>query len=176
MAAKEAVLKQVRAAFEQEPRINLHSHPIHLSFDNGVLTLEGEVRDIAAKKLALELAGAADAVRGVVDRLRVAPAERKGDGAIRDVVRNFLLAEPTLQNCTLRLRLKGQLEVLRDAGAEECGAIEVAVEDRGHYFRRRSAQPVPQAAGGRACLVGAGLPRRGERAGGGSAGRGQWTR
>jgi hypothetical protein len=41
---------------------------------------------VVAKKLALELAASVNGVRGVVDRLRVAPGERRGDGAVRDSV------------------------------------------------------------------------------------------
>lgn len=130
MSTKEAILKQVHAAMEQEPRINLHRHPIRMELGNdGALTLEGEVEDIAAKKLAMELAGAVSGVRGVIDRLRVAPAERRGDGAIRDEVCRFLLEEPTLQNCSLHAWSKGRRESLREAGAESAGTIEVAVDE-----------------------------------------------
>jgi len=39
------------------------------------VTLEGGVKDIAAKKLALELAAGLASVTGIVDRLKVVPAE-----------------------------------------------------------------------------------------------------
>lgn len=83
MPDKPAVIKQVRALREREPRIDLHRHPIRIDFVADAVVLEGEVEDIAAKKLALEYAAGIDGVRGVVDRLHVAPAEPKGDGAIR---------------------------------------------------------------------------------------------
>ena len=91
MSDKGGVIKAVRAAFEREPRINLHRYPVHIDFGDGVLTLEGEVEDVAAKKLGLELAIAVPGVSGIVDRLHVVPATRMGDGAILDAVRDALL-------------------------------------------------------------------------------------
>ncbi|HKZ81207.1 MAG TPA: hypothetical protein VJ124_23255, partial [Pyrinomonadaceae bacterium] len=55
MTVKEEVLKHLTAALEREPKIDLHHHPIKADFIDGILTLEGEVKDIAAKKLALEI-------------------------------------------------------------------------------------------------------------------------
>lgn len=55
MKSKEKILGEVRAAFAHEYRINLHRYPIQIAFSNGDLVLEGEVEDIVAKKLALEL-------------------------------------------------------------------------------------------------------------------------
>jgi hypothetical protein len=60
---RERVLKEVRAAFEREPLINLHRYPVKMEFAEGVLTLEGEVVHIAAKKLSMELAIAVHGVR-----------------------------------------------------------------------------------------------------------------
>lgn len=129
MNTSEAVLKQIRAAFEREPRINPHHHAIAMAFDNGVLTLEGEVGDIAAKKLAMELGGAENGVRGVVDRLRIIPSEHRGDGDIRDAVCASLLQEPVLLNTVVKVWQKGQMETLRHADGEPTGTIVISVED-----------------------------------------------
>lgn len=53
VSERDRVLKEVRAALEREPRINLHKSPVEMEFSEGVLTLEGEVEHIAAKKLGL---------------------------------------------------------------------------------------------------------------------------
>lgn len=42
--------------WEQEPQINLHTHPVTSSYENQVLTIRGEAQDIAAKKLCMVLA------------------------------------------------------------------------------------------------------------------------
>jgi hypothetical protein len=42
--------------WEQEPPINLHTHPVISSYENQVLTVRGEAQDIAAKKLCMVLA------------------------------------------------------------------------------------------------------------------------
>lgn len=122
---KEAVRKQIHAALEREHRINLHRHPVRIDTAEGTVTLEGEVADVAAKKLALELAAAVPGVRGVVDRLRVIPGDRRGDGAIRDSLARMLLEAPELKRCALRIRGSVLREVERDADAD----IEISVTD-----------------------------------------------
>lgn len=129
MLAKEALIKKVRALLEHEPRINLHRDPIEVDVVADAVVLEGEVDDIAAKKLALELAAGVPGIRGVADRLHVKPAERLGDGAIRDALCASLLALPELKTCTIRVRVKGDTQTLRQCSADGAGEIEVAVED-----------------------------------------------
>jgi osmotically-inducible protein OsmY len=129
MPGKEETIKQVHHALEYETRVNLHRYPLRIGYTDGAVVLEGEVGDVATKKLALELAAAVEGVRGVVDRLHVAPAERKGDGAIRDALGAFLLREPEFRQCSIRVRAKGRVETVRDAGAEGAGEIEIAVAD-----------------------------------------------
>ena len=115
MPDKDQVIKAVRAAFERERRINLHRYPVRMGFADGVLTLEGEMENVAAKKLGMELAIAVPGVRGIVDRLHVAPATHMGDGAILDAVRDALLQEPALQSCTIRVKHKGKVETVRES-------------------------------------------------------------
>ncbi len=85
-------MKRVELALEHDRRIDFHKHRIKIGLDpDGALVLEGEVGNIAAKKIALERAAAISG--GIVDRLRVAPSKRMGDGEIRDHVRDALLEE-----------------------------------------------------------------------------------
>jgi osmotically-inducible protein OsmY len=126
---RDRVLKEIRAALEREPRINLHKFPVKMEFGDGVVTLEGETEHIAAKKLGLELAIAVRGVSGIVDRLHVTPSTRMGDGAILDAVRDALLQEPTLQNCSIHVIRKGQLEAVRKVTEEPRGAIRLSVTD-----------------------------------------------
>jgi osmotically-inducible protein OsmY len=127
MPDKNDVIKQVRKALEYDTRINLHRHPVRIGHAGDVVTLEGEVESVMAKKLALEHAAVVPGVRGVADRLRVAPAERRGDGAIRDSVCAFLLREPEFRQCAIRALASGRLETLRDVSGD--GDVEVAVSD-----------------------------------------------
>jgi osmotically-inducible protein OsmY len=122
------LLDKVRAALASEPRLDLHRFPIALSYLDGTLTLEDEVADIAAKKLALERAAALPEVSGIVDRLRVRPAQRMGDGEIRDLVRDALLQEPAFADFAIRTRRGARVEPVR-VPPEARGALEVAVED-----------------------------------------------
>lgn len=128
MSDRNRILKEVHASLERG-RINLHKHPIQMEYQDGVLTLEGEVEHIAAKKLSMELAAAVRGVSGIVDRLHVAPATHMGDGAILDAVRDALLQESTLRHCTIQLIRKGELETVRDITENPHGVIQVSVTD-----------------------------------------------
>ena len=127
MKSTPATTRQVHAALEREPRINIHRHPIRIESRDGAVTLEGEVADVAAKKLALELAGAAQGVRGVIDRLRVAPGEARGDGAVRDSLARMLLGQPEFRNCTLRMRSNEKVLGLQESKDDGVGEIEICV-------------------------------------------------
>jgi osmotically-inducible protein OsmY len=100
-----------------------------MDFADGVLTLEGEVEHVAAKKLSMELAAAVSGVRGIVDRLHVVPSTRMGDGAILDAVRDVLLQEPSLATCSIQLIRKGQAEMARQATTDPHGLIRLSVTD-----------------------------------------------
>ena len=125
----DAVRKQVHAALERESRVNLHRHPVRIESADGTVTLEGEVADVAAKQLALQLAGAVQGVRSVVDRLRVAPGERRGDGAVRDSAARLLLQQPELRGCSLNVRTNERIEVLHRVADDPAGEIELSVTD-----------------------------------------------
>jgi len=125
------VLKSLWAALEREPTINLHRWPVQIVLtDDSVLILEGDVGSIAAKKRVLELAGATPSVRGVVDRMHVAPSEPRGDGAILDSLTALLLDARDLKNCTLRVIRKGETLTLQEAdGDDSSGDLLVSVKD-----------------------------------------------
>ena len=68
---------------------------------DGALILEGEVERVAQKKIVLELAAAHPAVEGLVDRVRVRPAERLDDVAIRKHLREVFALDPSLAGLTV---------------------------------------------------------------------------
>ncbi len=115
MSEMTAAEKAIRAALEREPGVNPAAFPIRVEFDaaHDAVVLEGEVENIVAKKRAFAVAGHAAGIVGVMDRLTVAPAERRGDGAIRGVLSEALLREPTLRECGIAVAHKGRTEVLR---------------------------------------------------------------
>jgi osmotically-inducible protein OsmY len=126
---KEATIKQVRAALEKDPRINLHRYPIAIAAQNGDLVLTGEVESIAAKKLALITAAKTHGVRRIVDRLKVTPAEEMGDAEIRDHVCKVLFEEPALERCLIHGFVGDVLPMVEKPIAEPAGSIVVAVSD-----------------------------------------------
>jgi osmotically-inducible protein OsmY len=125
----DAVRKKVHAALERESRVNLHRHPVRIESADGIVTLEGEVADVAAKQLALQLAASVQGVRSVVDHLRVAPGERRGDGAVRDSAARLLLQQPELRNCSLNVRTNERIEILHRVADNAAGDIQLSVTD-----------------------------------------------
>lgn len=96
MSDCEAMIRKARAVLEHETGINLHRSPITLAFEDGIMTLEGEVENIREKKLALERIAALPGVDGIVDRLHIHPGERLGDDEIRDHFIEHLMLEQAL--------------------------------------------------------------------------------
>src|SRR5688500_18524038 len=103
MPERQAVLTADEMAFAHERHLDLQRSPMRIAFEGDTLILEGEVEDIAAKKLALERAAAVPGVEGLVDRLRVAPAVPMSDEAIRDHVRDALYQEPAFASFALKV-------------------------------------------------------------------------
>jgi osmotically-inducible protein OsmY len=123
------VVNEVLAALEREPRIDLHHYPIRVDYGDGVVTLEGETGNIAARKVALEVAASVPGVDGIVDRLRIVPAETMGDGAVRDHVCDGFIQEPAFREYTVRAFVKDAWESVREAVPQQSGVIEIEVSD-----------------------------------------------
>lgn len=122
------VLERLRAALGAEPRIDLGHHPLRASFESGTLTVEGELSSVAAKKVALRLSASVSGVVWVVDRIRVAPADRMTDAQVRQHVRDALLAEPALLDCAIYEEVRDDRHLVRDPPGRR-GEVTVIVED-----------------------------------------------
>ena len=132
MAAQESdVGKEVKAALEVDPRVDLHRFPIQMVTDgNGQLRLEGEVESIAAKRVALAHAQRVCGNDRVVDALRLVSTEPRGDGEIRDAYARGLQQQPELRNCTVQQHNRGKLELVQEAhGDWPSGEIAFGVEE-----------------------------------------------
>jgi len=113
------VSKEVKAALEVDPRVDLHRFPIQVVHDgDGRVRLEGEVESIAAKRVAMALAQRVSGIERVIDALRLVPSEPRGDGEIRDAYARGLQQQPELRNCTLRQDHRGKLEMVQEAHSD----------------------------------------------------------
>ncbi len=121
-ASDTEALKAIRSAFETEPRINFHRHPIRLRQDKGRVHLEGEVGSIAAKKLGFRLAQSFAGGATVVDDLKVLPAQQRGDGEIGDAFGRSMVGHEELKHGTIREQRRGRLETWHEAHDPEAGA------------------------------------------------------
>lgn len=128
MPDNERVLDAVRAALNSEAVVDLHNNPLELRLEGSALIMAGELASVPAKKLALERAAAVPEVEGIIDRLRVVPAQRMGDGAIRDELRKALLQEPAFSAFAIRETRAGRTDLIREP-AERNGTIEYEVVD-----------------------------------------------
>lgn len=124
------IVRAVRSALGGEPRLDLaHRHVALKVEEGGVLTMEGDLPDVAAKKLALERAAAVDGVRSIVDRIRVQPARKMGDAEIRDHLRDALLSEPAFQGCMLRAYAGLFPHAAAGEGKAGACALEISVQE-----------------------------------------------
>lgn len=103
-------------------------HP-KLAWAEGVLTVEGEVETVAAKKRALRALASVPEVKGVVDRLRVRPSQPMGDREIRDHVAHAFLGEPAFAEFALFERRGEALVPLRASPVDLRGRLEIEVAD-----------------------------------------------
>lgn len=122
-------LNELRAALENDPRIDVHQHPVRASFREGILVLEGTVKNIGAKKLAYRAAKKIAEDRPLSDQMRVASADPGEDGALRDEVCNLLLEEPVFQEYGLRIIKDGRSETMREPREAPNRILEVLVRD-----------------------------------------------
>jgi osmotically-inducible protein OsmY len=132
MSASDAagIRRSLLAALEHEPRVNLHRDSVEIDYDDGVATLAGEVADIAAKRLALELAAALPGVKGIIDRLHTRPAVAMGDGEIADRLEHDLLGESAFDDCAITRQVRAERTVVREAPARsQSGGLELRVAD-----------------------------------------------
>ncbi|RMD80048.1 MAG: BON domain-containing protein [Gammaproteobacteria bacterium] len=112
------LLQAVQAAWEREPRINLHRWPLRLWEEEGTVVLDGEVGDIAAKRLAALIARRHLEGRWpLLDLVRLA-AEPVGDGALRDEVEEVLSREGAFAGYDILARVGEKVELVQDAEPE----------------------------------------------------------
>ncbi len=124
------IVRRIKSALTDEPRIHLRSHPVAIAVEpDGAVVLQGELPTIAAKKTALDLAAAVPGVTGIVDRLRVAPSQKMTDGEIRDHLRDALVAEPAIDRYEIRILRGAQFQTCREASADSSGRIDLSVDD-----------------------------------------------
>lgn len=126
--SKNGRIKAVYAAFERDPAIDQHHYPIQVDVEDDVLILKGEVENIVAKRLAPRIAAEVPDVNNIVNRLRVIPSERRGDGAILDSVYQALAQESAFHDYAVVT----QITDVPAAGAPRDsakGIIEVSVDN-----------------------------------------------
>lgn len=114
------------AALERDSRVDLHHYPLRVSDAGAQLVLEGEVENIAAKKVIVRTAHRVADGHAIVDRLKVSSGESREDGALRTEVLNALSQEPVFTEYTIRVGRNQQLETVREGRGD--GQIDIHAE------------------------------------------------
>lgn len=127
MRAKTDIVKDVRAALEHEPRVNLRRSAIEIELNDSAAVLDGEVASIEEKRTAVECAMRVDGVSRVTDRLRVRPTASIGDGALHVAVCRHLMEEPAFQRMAISCRIGGEREAVTRSPDQADGTIDVTV-------------------------------------------------
>jgi len=121
---------RVRAALRSQPRLGPTFHLRELRLDpDGVVLLDGEVPDVAAKKLALEKVAAIPGISGIADRLHVKPATHMTDKELRVHVRNGLIEESSFMALEIRELSGGEWRLMRGAPLGAKGNIDIEVKN-----------------------------------------------
>lgn len=129
MVDRQDAIKAIRARLERDSTIDIHHNRIDIRFEGKTLAVAGEVDSVAAKRLALRRIRELEPGLDVADRLRVAPSERREDGAIRDALVSAFAQESAFHNCTVEVWNKGHLEPVTDARSHSDCHLEAAVEE-----------------------------------------------
>lgn len=124
----------VRRAFNAEPRLGPSFKLDRVAVESdGALALEGVVKSLAQKKLALLRAAAASGAGGIVDRLRIAPAAEITDGAIRARLRTSFAEDADFADLDIREdtavgAVATRFAPVAGAGGEARGRIDIEVD------------------------------------------------
>jgi osmotically-inducible protein OsmY len=118
--------KHIHARLVQDRRAYPPAAPLRISGRGPQLVLEGQVGDIATKRIACNLARelAGDGY-SIEDRLCIGSQEL-GDDALRDKAARILLGEPVFRDCDIRTETAGRLQQLRSKHTDTGDRITLA--------------------------------------------------
>ncbi len=129
MTEAEQLVKSLRAALERRPEINLHASDLHFSVEDGVLVMRGDVKDIAAKRVARLEAARLLGADHVSDHLRVTPVEPRSDSVIADELYQALHEERALRDYKKFVQAGDEVQETGSAAAAPAGTIRARVSD-----------------------------------------------
>lgn len=124
MNADRQIIQRIEGALTRDTRINLPGSEIAITSESGYVTLRGTLPAVAAKRLAVRLAGQAEGVRSVRDELRVASPNPMGDLEIAEHVRNALIQERNIEEGHI------ELETDPEGGVTLRGSVHSLVQKR----------------------------------------------
>jgi osmotically-inducible protein OsmY len=130
MAKSSDIPKKALVAIRRELRVGPHFKPDVLTVDaEGTAIIEGEVENVAIKRLALERLAATPGVSGIIDRLRVKPSLPMSDDGILDHLRKAYYEESAFRQLKIKECEKGLSKLVRNALPDAHGEIEIEVDD-----------------------------------------------
>ncbi len=107
MQTHDETISAVHAALAQDADINLHAHPIRISYKD-TLRLDGEVANIIAKRKARRIAQAVSGLPTIEDHLYLRPGERRHGKALLDATIEALSQEQAFRDIRVYAHHAGQ--------------------------------------------------------------------
>jgi osmotically-inducible protein OsmY len=117
---------ELLAALELDPRIDMHTYPIHIIEQDDRLVMEGTVANIAAKKLTLRIAQRVCGACPVLDRLHIAASPMEA-GQLQAEVIDILLSEPAFSDYGMRVKRGKEFETWRVSKSELGELVDIEV-------------------------------------------------
>jgi osmotically-inducible protein OsmY len=106
----EAIQAAVTEALSYEPLVDAYN--VSVEIDDGVATLRGTVTDLQAKRAAAGTARRTAGVLRVKNRLKVRPAERLSDPAVKDRVEKALSLDPVIDRSRIDITVENGIATL----------------------------------------------------------------
>lgn len=127
LASAAEPLPAITHALRSERSFAFDRLPVQLAFDDGILSLDGEVPSLAIKRRLVRLARAHSEVIRVKDRLCVTPETAADDADICAQLVDALTEEAAFRECTIYQRSRAVAELVREV-QDARGSVYVAVE------------------------------------------------
>ena len=112
VSERDQLVKEVRAAFERKPRINMPTFPIGMDFSDRVVLLDDRVTGLTQKRLAGVLAWWVPGSRDVINGTEVVPDQLDSDEEMAKTVRAVLKKDPVVNEGRSRVTVQRSIVTL----------------------------------------------------------------
>ncbi len=121
--------KNIRAALERDPRINLHASQLKIIPHERCITLVGQTEDISSKRIAVNVVRqTAGEDYEIKDHIRI-HSTHISDNTLHDKIARILVNEPVFSDCDIFVDSTRKIERLRNSDLHNNDVIKASVRD-----------------------------------------------